>query len=756
MSGTFQLTISEARGYVAIPADLDRLAVVLGCSSAGSGQSAFYLSAASAVAGVGYGDAVDTLCQIIEQRQSSGQTGVKVPAALYTTPATTPGSYGVIDVTGVTGTATAAVDATSLPRGTYEAWLKVTTGFTVGTTGGALQWSLDGGRNYSRTIGVGTATSYTIPNSNVKFDFGPTSTNAAYVTLAVELRADTLAHLANAVAHDGADTSAAQVALAASSIPATVSASTAVVNLVRAALISHVVNITSVHDGPDLVAYTALAALSAATDAATGIDLANALKAIINTHEGVALVAAAAGLMGSTASIASPQTYTAASNFLAGGVAAMDAQPRRPEFVISGGGTPSDMADSVTITGFDYTDAAQTETGLSLTGLGTVKATKAFKGTGLSCAFVAADGTGATFTIGYSNGVHNSADVTNLITSPDASYGTFGTGDLIKVRTFAPAPDANDIDDAFVALAAGSADFSIIVLDFPLTVALAAHVTTGLNALADVGRDVLCLARYRLPDVEASESETTWGTALEAEFPIGTFDDSRIHLVTEYGLLTDATTTRQYFRSFLAQTAADFVRVERGAWADSPSDQKMANATLIDANGVTIGHDEGARGTFTGLSNDTLGNRFGCVERLSDSTRREDVYKTFPWVLYASDERIRSVPARRLVNALRRVIRAAGIPLLGQRLSYITTGPTTGTLTDAARESVHGAIFQAVSAEFGDEFDNAADAALDTGLIQVNPAVVLAAGGIVSLSITAAPKLPGYVKDLSFTIAVQE
>ncbi len=72
MSGTFSITVQEARGFVAIPADLDRLAVVIGCTSDGSGLSSFFQSGSSAIADRGYGDAVDCLTQIIEQRQSSG------------------------------------------------------------------------------------------------------------------------------------------------------------------------------------------------------------------------------------------------------------------------------------------------------------------------------------------------------------------------------------------------------------------------------------------------------------------------------------------------------------------------------------------------------------------------------------------------------------------------------------------------------------------------------------------------------------
>ena len=123
MSGLLTITVQEQRGFVAIPAELDRLAVVIGCSSAGSGMSSFFVSGSSAVADRGYGDAVDTLTQIIEQRLPNGN-GIKSPAAMYTGPAGTVGAYGAIDVSDVTGTALVVNDTTLVPFGTYEARVK--------------------------------------------------------------------------------------------------------------------------------------------------------------------------------------------------------------------------------------------------------------------------------------------------------------------------------------------------------------------------------------------------------------------------------------------------------------------------------------------------------------------------------------------------------------------------------------------------------------------------------------------------------
>jgi hypothetical protein len=765
MSGVPSVSATFAAGSPASDTNIDRKCVVIGCSSVGSGLSLFMRSSADLRTARGYGDAVDTAMQVIEQKLDGGGAGTKFPVALCTVPATTPGSYGTIDVTGITGTCTAAVDATSLPLGTYENWLLVDTGGTLGTAGITLKWSLDGGRLYSNPIALGTATSYTTPNSGSKIDFGPTSTNAAYVTLAVELRADTLAHLANAVAHDGADTSAAQVALAASSVPATVSASTAVVNLVFAALVSHVVNITTVHDGPDLVAYTALAALSAATSTATGIDLANALKDVLNDHDAVALTASTAGLMGATASIASTQTYTAAANFLAGGITAMDAQPRRVKITISGSGTPADMADSVTITGFDYAGNAQTETALSLTGLGTVISTKAFKGTGLSLAFVAADGTGASFQVGYSNGGHNSADATNVITAADATYGTLVAGDIVKVRTVSPAPAAADLftagtpnTGAFATLAASGQTFAIVACDFDVDATLAATIKLGLDACAEAGKDVACLVRVRTPDAETSETETAWSASVAADWL--NFTDFRQVAHAGYGLTTDAATGRVYQRSTFAQLIADVVRVDRVTWPCSPNDRPRANVRLSNSNGTTVGHDEGARGVAANLSVFEDGNRFSCDFRSSRAPAPELVYGSMPFTLYGPTDAVKNLPTLRVCLAIKRVALSAAFLALGGTVAYNAAEPgvigSVPTLPDETRNALQGAILQALAAEFANDIQNASDKDIETGLVRIPTTCTVSGGNLVTISASLAPKVFGYIIEIPLTIAVQE
>lgn len=78
------------------------------------------------------------------------------------------GAYGSITVDSVDGAVTG--DGTTKPGGDYEVVVVVTTGFTVGTTGGYYKYSLDGGRLFSNPIALGTDTSITLPLGGGKYN----------------------------------------------------------------------------------------------------------------------------------------------------------------------------------------------------------------------------------------------------------------------------------------------------------------------------------------------------------------------------------------------------------------------------------------------------------------------------------------------------------------------------------------------------------------------------------------------------------
>lgn len=609
MSGLLKIGITEQRGFVAIPSDRANLAVVMGCSSLGTGLSPFYLSGAAAQTDIGYGDAVDDLTQTIEQRQKSAN-GAKKPAAFYTTPITTQGAYGTIDLTSVTGTAKAAAHTANKPNGTFEAWIKWVAAVTaLGTAGGAYQWSLDGGRTYSNTTALGTASAITVPNSGVKIDLGTV--------------------------------------------------------------------------------------LKGTTDVSSG------------------------ALYGGGGTL---DTLTLILNVNGGGSTTL---------TLNGAGNTANEAAFLAAIAAQWPALVATDSGAS-------------DGHKL----VLTDVPGTTITVGA--GTANTA----LGLTPGTYAGTFAIGDIIKIRTTPPQPSVADIDTAFTALANSGIDFGILVLGFDVDSTVFPHITTGLNALAARGKKPVVVTKARLPHFDSAETDAAWNTAIAADFV--NLSDSRVHVRATYGLLTDAMTSRQYLRTDLAQTAADIARVGIYTYFGSPSDQPIANWSLVDATGKTVGHDEGERGASTGLSDDVLGNRFGCNQRLSDSGRREDVFNTVPWVMYAADEKIRNVMVRRVCNEMELDAVSLGTPKLGSVVFVKKTSNTTGILSDTSREAIHASMYEGLAGKYAPFIDNAGDAALDSGLVQVAKNVTVSGGNLSHIPFTIAPRFGDFVVDLPGTLAVQE
>lgn len=284
MSGVPSVSITEARGAIALPADLDQTAIVVGCSSAGSGLSSFYSSTTTAIAGRGYGDGPDVLTQIIARTQK--------PTAMYTVPEDAPGTYGTINNASMTGTCVPAVSA-STPLGTYEAGVKFVTGGTVGTAGITYRTTLDNGRNWSRLYALGTAGSISIANSGVGFELNPPS--AALYTLLNEIKTDFNAHviLTAGSVHGAAD----NADVVATADATTIATAIALANALRAAYELHRVKTSSsIHGAAD---NTNAITAPVATDGASCVTLANDLKAKYNLHR-VVIAASVHGAADST------------------------------------------------------------------------------------------------------------------------------------------------------------------------------------------------------------------------------------------------------------------------------------------------------------------------------------------------------------------------------------------------------------------------------------------------------------------------
>ena len=355
----------------------------------------------------------------------------------------------------------------------------------------------------------------------------------------------------------------------------------------------------------------------------------------------------------------------------------------------------------------------------------------------------------------------NSLGTANSITIPnsgvkfDLGTGTVKKGDIVKVRTKAPQPAAADVTTQLQVLAAAPTDVGVLVCDFDCDASMITAISAGLSAMQNAGKRVLCLVKVRTPN--AAESEAAWATAVQVIQ--SSVSDSRITLIDDYGLVTDVMSGRQYLRNSLQQKAADVCRVDNATWPDCPADRKIANYTLVDGNGNLVGHDEGPRGTVTGNSDDTQGNRLWSAQRLADSGRREDVFSTVPWVLYSDNERIRNIMTRRVANAAERAAVSAANSSLGGDVFYIPANPATGAsaqLTEASRLALHGVVFAAVSQAVQGDVLNDRDASVDTGLVQINPYVTVSGGNLLSVQCTINLNVKGYIVSWTIVLAIKE
>lgn len=91
------------------------------------------------------------------------------PLIVMRSSSNTDGSYDTIDTTGITGVCVPTADSTVHPYDEYEAHVVIVTGGTVGVSGITYKTSLDGGRTLSAEKALGTATSITITEGNVKW-----------------------------------------------------------------------------------------------------------------------------------------------------------------------------------------------------------------------------------------------------------------------------------------------------------------------------------------------------------------------------------------------------------------------------------------------------------------------------------------------------------------------------------------------------------------------------------------------------------
>jgi len=712
MSGLLTINVFETRGFIAVPANVDQLALVMGVASARTGQTPYYQSINAATAGVGYGDAPDALRQIIAQRNSNGP---QYPACFFGTATGTAGSYGTIDTSGITGTAVVTCDSSSAPYGTYQAGFRVVTGGTIGTSGITYQTTLDNGTNWSRLTKLGTADFIAIPNSNVKFLLNPSAADETALNSFLNLiKTKFNAHvvLTTGSVHSNSD-SADVVSTANATNAAT---RLALANALRAAYAAHRVKGSGgspaihINVGGDT---TNIVTAPAATDDESVLVLALELAAQINAHE--------AGTTWHT--IADATNTITIPTISPGTLVANDAA-----YVATYAPTPSgdDIEDA-----FDAVATSSTQEAM------------------VFCEWPSSAALAAHVTNGLDACKARGKRITATLRTRLPQVGTIGTisGATNATPIVVTVDSTANLTNGYQYTIAG-------VLGN--TAANGSHVVTVIDGTTfSIG-------------VAGNGGYTSGGAVTESEedwvYNVGLdyfdFSDSRIHVRATYGLITDATTGNQYFRSDFAQFAADAVRNPILNWPDAPADRQMANFTLVDSAGVLVGHDEGPLGTCTGLSDEDQGNRFGCNQRIPGAAQINAVYNTVPWVMYASDERIRNFMVRRIVNSMETDAVRLAIPTLGTSLTYTPADPdvpgSQAMLTAQSVAAIQAAIYGPLASTFASVISNATDADLNTGLVQVSPYITVTGGNLITESVTLAPLLKGYTRALNLQVTVQE
>lgn len=244
--------VQEATGAVQNPGAADWTMIFVGPSATNpvpSGQlTQPYSSPAAAAADLGAADMCDALMQAISQTNGNP---APTPAYAYVTPATTPGAYnGSVNVTGVQGTCVPQFNTALTPKGTYEPWMQIVTGGTVGTAGMTAWASLNAGR-FKQLVNLGTSAEYNYPAS------------------------------------DGWPCGGQQCGFVLSAASSTLSALYTALNALRTAELAHFL-ITSgspaVHLAQDTTDNAALTALPTASSPATAIALYNGLLSTLKTH----------------------------------------------------------------------------------------------------------------------------------------------------------------------------------------------------------------------------------------------------------------------------------------------------------------------------------------------------------------------------------------------------------------------------------------------------------------------------------------
>lgn len=159
------VTNTELDGALGVlPPTEGALFALLGVSSSGTANvPATYARITDLEADFGQGPLVEAAAYYLEKYGR--------PVVVVKTGATNAGAAAAVVFTG-TGTSVVTVDVDPIaPYDDYEVAFEVVLGGVIGTGPITLRWSLDGGRTWSPSVSLGTANTYTIPESGVVLNF---------------------------------------------------------------------------------------------------------------------------------------------------------------------------------------------------------------------------------------------------------------------------------------------------------------------------------------------------------------------------------------------------------------------------------------------------------------------------------------------------------------------------------------------------------------------------------------------------------
>ncbi len=728
MAGTPQINTSDAVGVPPLPStDIPSRVAIIAAAHAGTQEARARQLTSAILSEYTAGPLVRS------GRHVLGST--RQPIVTVRCTATNPGTYDTIDVTGVSGTCVPAVNAATVPRDECEAYWIVVDGCTIGTAGGTYKESTNAGRSLSGLKKLGTATYLQFSDQGIRVDLDPPSAQVTvFIALATEIRADLkTGHFADAVAHNSADATAA--ALITLPAPTTGAEAWAVLNQCRLAWASHLANQTA-HDSADI--YNTLSA-AAADSIQGGITIALELKADINSHLAATYPAAAASLKALTASSVAVQVYDA-SDLLAAGVLQLNRYPSYITFTTDAAGTPADAPADVVITGTNAdTGLADTDTVTVSQIAGTATAAKRFLADDdLLITYGAGGGTGALISIGTTAAAHNSADVTNTISSTSPTRGTLVAGDVIQVSTNAPYPSDAELADAFEVLAESDLTPGIILLPGRTPVAYGTTISTGLDLLAENGKPCRCIVQARQAN---SETQAELREALETEWDA--VEDDRILVCATDALATfvEGNVARQRFTGYASQFAVR--RVLNSFWETTWKVQPaFEDVTIVDANGDLVGYDE-PRDVET---------RLQVVYRVPNAELGRPTVPSVDKVLAAEADRIKEFRVGQIRDEIARVIEAWGWGQIGTLASVTVINSTSGTLDENKRQSLERGAAAALAGRAGLALGISDIEATD--LVSINPTVELD-GSTVYLDLTVNWTPVGAIGRIDNTLSVR-